>query len=109
MESSDAFMKNMATKMFGKFEKYWYEFSTIMDIATILDPCYKYQFVKWAYTKVYDDSYDIELRLLKEKLFALYGEYAKSSKGLFTSSNPTSSNAQATSNVESQSDSLMEV
>lgn len=32
------------------------------------------------------------------------GEYAKSSKGLSTSSSPTSSNAQATLNVESRSD-----
>ncbi|KAJ8424487.1 hypothetical protein Cgig2_000526 [Carnegiea gigantea] len=88
--------------------KYWSEFSIIMAIATILDLHYKYQFTELAYKKVYDDSYDIGLRLLKEKLFALYGEYAKSFKGSFISSNPTSSNAQATSNVESQSDSFME-
>ena len=109
MESSDAFMKNMATKMFGKFEKYWSEFSTIIAIATVLDHCYKYKFAEWAYKKVYGDSYDIELRLLKEKLFALYGECIKSSMGSFRSCDPTSSNAQATSNVEFQSDSFMEV
>lgn len=90
MENSDTFMRNMATKMFGKFEKFWSECSTIMAITTILDPRYKCQFAEWAYKKVYGDSYDIELRLLKEKLIKLHGEYAKSSKGPSTSSNPTS-------------------
>jgi len=47
MKSDDAFMRNMVTRMFGKFEKYWCEFSTIMAIAIILDPCYKYQFMEW--------------------------------------------------------------
>jgi len=52
MESGDAFMRHMATRMFDRFENHWYEFSTIMAIATILDPCYKYQFIEWTYKKV---------------------------------------------------------
>jgi len=109
MESSDAFMRNMAIKMFAKFEKYWSEFSTIMAIATVLDPRYKYQFAEWAYKRVYGDGYSIELSLLKNKLFALYDEYTKSFKGLSPSSNPSSSSAQSTLNVESQSNSFMKV
>jgi len=42
LEDSDAFMRNMTSKMFTKFEKYWADFSTIMDIAGILDPRYKF-------------------------------------------------------------------
>ena len=61
MESSNAFIRNMATKLFAKFEKYWSEFSTIMAIATVLDPHSKYQFVVWAYKRVYGDGYGIEL------------------------------------------------
>ena len=109
MESSDTFMRNMATKMFGKFEKYWSEFSTIMAIATILDPRYKYQFAEWAYKKVYGDRYGIELSLFKEKLFALYGEYTKNSQGSSQSPYPSSSKAQGTLNMESQSNSFMQV
>lgn len=46
MDKGDGFMKNMATRMFAKFEKYWAAFSTIMAISTILDPRYKFQFAK---------------------------------------------------------------
>ena len=81
----------------------------MMAIVTVLDPRYKYPFAKWAYKKVYGDSYDSELSLLKEKLFALYGGYTKNSKGSSSSSNPTFSNAQVSSNVETQSDSFMQV
>lgn len=90
MESGDTFMRNIATRMFAKFKKYWSEFSTIMAIAAILDPCYKYQFIEWTYKKVYSDNSAIELRLFKDKFFALYAKYAKSSKGSSPSPNPSS-------------------
>ena len=98
MKSSDAFMRNMATKMFAKFEKYWCEFSAIMAIATVLDPRYKYQFAEWTYMNVYGDSYGIELSLFKKKLFALHGEYTRNSQESSQSSNPSFSNAQGTLN-----------
>jgi len=84
-------------------------FSTIIAITTVSNPHYKYQFAEWAHKKVYGDSYGIELSLLKEKLFALYGEYTKNSQGSSQSPSPSSNNAQGTLNVESQSNSFMMV
>ena len=88
LEGGDTFMRNMASKMFTKFEKYWADFSTIMAIAGILDPRYKFQFADWAYKKIYVGTHDVELGLLKDKLFALYDEYAKASN-LASSSTPS--------------------
>ena len=62
--------------------------------------------LSWHY---YGDSYGIKLSMLKEKFFRLYGEYTENSKGSSQSPNPSSSNAQGTSNVESQSNSFMKV
>ncbi|OMO79155.1 hypothetical protein COLO4_24531 [Corchorus olitorius] len=45
----DDYMKNMATRMFAKFEKYWSDFSLILAIAVTLDPRYKLQFVEYSY------------------------------------------------------------
>ena len=42
LEGDDAFTRNMTSRMFTKFEKYWADFSTIMAIAGILYPHYKY-------------------------------------------------------------------
>jgi len=88
MESRDAFLNSMETRMFTKFEKYWSKFSAIIVIAAILDPRYKLQFAKWAYEKVWDDNYNVELGLLKDRLFAMWESnipsYAKYSTSAIT-------------------------
>lgn len=99
-------MKNMATRMFAKLEKYWAEFSTIMATSIILDPRYKFQFAKWTYRRVYGDSNEIELSLLKDKLFTLFDEYANSSIGSNSATKKYCNTSQA-SNVEG-SNPLME-
>uniref|UniRef100_A0A803LPP1 hAT-like transposase RNase-H fold domain-containing protein n=2 Tax=Chenopodium quinoa TaxID=63459 RepID=A0A803LPP1_CHEQI len=43
IESVDSFVRKMALRMWGKFEKYWSDFSPIMAIATIMDPRFKFQ------------------------------------------------------------------
>jgi len=108
MENGDGFIKSIATRMFAKFEKYLGEFSTIIAISTILDPQYKFQFAESAYKRVYWDSYEIELSLLKDKLFGLFDEYAKNSNGLHSTTKLSSSTSHA-SNLEEVSNPLMEV
>jgi len=106
MEKGDGFMKDMATRMYGKFEKYWAEFSTIMAIATILDPRYKFHFPEWAFKRIYGADHVIGLSLLKDKLFCLFDEYSKSTKGSAT--DMPSSHCEA-ANVGKVSNPLMQV
>ncbi|KAK9668313.1 hypothetical protein RND81_13G050600 [Saponaria officinalis] len=84
--SKDGFIKNMAAKMFVKFDKYWSTFSTIMAIEVIFDPRYKFNVVDWAYKKFFGDSYNLELDLFKAKLFELYNEYVLLASDLTPSS-----------------------
>lgn len=74
-ENGDTFIKNMAKNMHLKFDKYWCEFSTIMGIAIVFDPRYKFHFIEWAFKKIYGSSFDVELDLFKKKLFSLFDEY----------------------------------
>ncbi|KAL3501876.1 hypothetical protein ACH5RR_036325 [Cinchona calisaya] len=74
----------MATQMYGKFEKYWYEFSLILAMAVVFDPWYKFQIVEFFYKKLYGDKtleYCRECAKVKVKLFLLFELYMnKSSK-----------------------------
>ncbi|KAL2895357.1 Zinc finger BED domain-containing protein RICESLEEPER 2 [Bienertia sinuspersici] len=76
MGSTDKFMNKMANKMYEKFSKYWANFSTIMAVAVVLDPRFKFQFVEWAYKRVYGEfEYESELSKFKDKFNALYDAY----------------------------------
>ncbi|KAL6540732.1 hypothetical protein OROMI_024615 [Orobanche minor] len=61
LESKDEFIKSMATKMHLKFDKYWSQFSTIMAIAVVFDPRYKFHVIEWAYKKIYGSDSELEL------------------------------------------------
>ncbi|XP_061340052.1 zinc finger BED domain-containing protein RICESLEEPER 1-like [Gastrolobium bilobum] len=76
LKSDDAYIVNMAEKMFTKFDKYWSEFSMILAIAVILDPRYKMSFVEWCYNKLYGDDGVNESTKVKDKLVSLFNEYA---------------------------------
>lgn len=103
MESNDKFIKDMAFKMHLKFDKYWSDFSTIMGIAVVFDPRYKFQVIEWAFKKIYGSTSDVEIDLFKKKLFALFDEYvAISSK---TKTNESSS--QSTKGVDDVPDTYM--
>ncbi|XP_024962319.1 zinc finger BED domain-containing protein RICESLEEPER 1-like [Cynara cardunculus var. scolymus] len=78
-DSDDTFMKNMASRKYEKFEKYWANFSTVMAFAAVLDPRYKFQIVEWGYEKVYGHEYKSELAIIKKKLFSLFDEYVDES------------------------------
>ncbi|XP_057522505.1 zinc finger BED domain-containing protein RICESLEEPER 2-like [Amaranthus tricolor] len=69
MESTDGFMKKIACKMYGKFGKYWSDFSIIMAVAVVLDLRFKLQFVQWSFKNVYGDGveYEEEVAKVREK------------------------------------------
>ncbi|CAN1801898.1 Zinc finger BED domain-containing protein RICESLEEPER 2 [Linum perenne] len=77
MESEDERMKVMAIKMLEKFDKYWGASNLLITIATILDPRNKFKFVEVSFKDLYtEDNYHTNVNLVREKLYALYNEYA---------------------------------
>ena len=93
MKSSDVFMRRMAHQMFGKFDKYWSEYSLVLAIAVIFDPRYKIQFVEFSYKKLYGDE-SFEFSRVREKLFSLFDEY------MHNSSKASSSQTSASQDVD---------
>ncbi|OMO85397.1 putative Zinc finger, BED-type [Corchorus capsularis] len=87
LNGTDEFMKDMAARMFTKFEKYWKDFSIILAIACVLDPRYKLSYVEWVYKKLFGANSD-EFKKVKETLFSLYDEYAKD-VGVTSNPSPT--------------------
>ncbi|XP_028549690.1 zinc finger BED domain-containing protein RICESLEEPER 2-like [Dendrobium catenatum] len=71
------YIRNIATRMLVKFEKYWFDFCDILAIAVILDPRYKFTFVEWCYKKLYGGDYISETKKVRDKLFALFSNYEK--------------------------------
>ena len=61
--------------MIVKFEKYWIEFSFVLAITVVLDPRYKLPFIDWCYQKLYGYASSLQYLKVREKLFALFGEY----------------------------------
>ena len=74
IEGEDVYLKHMASNMWGKFQKYWSDFSIILSIACILDPRLKMQFVEFCYKKAYGED-SLEMMLLHSKLYDLFDEY----------------------------------
>ncbi|KNA13143.1 hypothetical protein SOVF_119460 [Spinacia oleracea] len=69
IESGDLFVRKIATRMWGKFEKYWSEFSPIMAITAIMYPRYKFQLVDFSYNIIYGSAGSFEVSCLKNKEF----------------------------------------
>ena len=74
-DSEDEYMRKMADLILVKFEKYWIEFSVVLAIAVVLDPRYKLPFIDWCYQKLYGYASSLQYLKVREKLFALFGEY----------------------------------
>ncbi|KNA25128.1 hypothetical protein SOVF_009420, partial [Spinacia oleracea] len=88
-----------------KFEKYWATFSTVMVMAVVLDPRYKFQIVEWGYEKIYGASYNLECAMMKDKLVSLFDEYKAES--CLMKANDDARNAAMSNNQPRESDSLM--
>ena len=98
-DSEDEYMRKMADQMLVKFEKYWIEFSVVLAIAMVLDPRYKLPFIDWCYQKLYGYGSSLQYLKVREKLFALFGEYVSNVPTPSTSSGMA---GQATQETEEQ-------
>ncbi|KAL0004660.1 hypothetical protein SO802_012221 [Lithocarpus litseifolius] len=98
-DSGDEYMRKMADQMLVKFEKYWIEFSVVLAIAVVLDPRYKLPFIDWCYQKLYGYPSSLQYLKVREKLFAMFGEYVSNVPTPSTSSGMA---CQATQETEEQ-------
>ena len=108
-QSPDPYMQQIAKNMIGKFDKYWYEFNTLLTIAVVFDPRYKFDFIEFSYKKLYGPS-SPQLSRMKMILFALFEEYMlSSSSNVGSSSTSNTSDSQKTNSTGVNASSLLMV
>uniref|UniRef100_A0A803N0I4 BED-type domain-containing protein n=1 Tax=Chenopodium quinoa TaxID=63459 RepID=A0A803N0I4_CHEQI len=101
-------LKMMAARMNEKFAKYWTNFSIIMVVVVVLDPRFKYEFVEWAFKKVYGEIEGTnELVKFKERLDYLYGAYVTEASTTTPRTRRRSSRQPNEEQVDVASDSFM--
>uniref|UniRef100_A0A803N0I7 hAT-like transposase RNase-H fold domain-containing protein n=1 Tax=Chenopodium quinoa TaxID=63459 RepID=A0A803N0I7_CHEQI len=101
-------MHKMAARMNEKFAKYWTNFSIIMVVVVVLDPRFKYEFVEWAFKKVYGEIEGTnELVKFKERLDYLYGAYVTEASTTTPRTRRRSSRQPNEEQVDVASDSFM--
>ena len=83
----------MASKMMAKFDKYWSEYSTILAFGCVLDPRMKFQFLKYAYSKLHSDATIVDEKLsnVKKDLFKLFNGYPNNNAPISSATNASSS------------------
>ena len=81
LASDDEYMRKMAATMSIKFDKYWGDCNMLMSIASVLDPRYKMEFLKFIFPQLYNvvDSQD-HLKKVMEVLKELYQTYVSESE-----------------------------
>ncbi|OMO94153.1 hypothetical protein CCACVL1_06142 [Corchorus capsularis] len=91
----DDYMKNMVTRMYAKFEKYWYDFNLILAIAVTLDPHYKLQFVEYSYQTMHGENSE-QFSKIPASLYGPFNDYVAANASTSTSKSNTSSSASET-------------
>ncbi|WOK93755.1 zinc finger BED domain-containing protein RICESLEEPER 1-like [Canna indica] len=80
----------MATRMMGKFEKYWSNFNETLAIAVVLEPRFKFEFVEWGYKKIYGSDAKPYIEAIRRRLFSLFDDYVQRSSSTLGSSSVAS-------------------
>jgi len=75
LNNEDKVIKDMASKMHEKFEKYWKQYSVVLAFGAILDPRMKLQFLSFCYSKLDSISTQKKISLVKNKLYELFDHY----------------------------------
>ncbi|KAH0652784.1 hypothetical protein KY289_030462 [Solanum tuberosum] len=76
----DEVIKEMAVRMFNKFQKYWNRYSLVLSFGAILDPRFKMQLLEHCVSKV-NSLAKAQAATIKLKLYKLYEQYANNQIG----------------------------
>ena len=76
LSSEDEVIKAMAGKMWGKFNKYWDEYSVTLALGAVLDPRMKTTSLTYCYSKIDPKTCDGKVEYVKSKLYKLFENYA---------------------------------
>ncbi|XP_050272572.1 zinc finger BED domain-containing protein RICESLEEPER 2-like [Quercus robur] len=80
-KSQNHLLKNMATKMESKFDKYWGKgdkMNHLLYVAVILDPRKKLRFLKFCFSEIYGNEVaDVIVELVRGTLVKLYDFYSR--------------------------------
>ncbi|KAL4607447.1 hypothetical protein ACB092_09G175100 [Castanea dentata] len=81
IKSENLLLKNMATKMEAKFEKYWVKgdkINQLLYVTVVLDPRKKMRFLKFSFSEIYRESVADEMvNLVRKTMDRLYDVYSR--------------------------------
>ena len=81
IKSQNHLLKNMATKMEAKFEKYWWKrdkINQLLYVTVVLDPRKKMRFLKFSFFEIYrDEVADEMVDLVRKTMDRLYDDYSR--------------------------------
>ncbi|KAK9990979.1 hypothetical protein SO802_025964 [Lithocarpus litseifolius] len=79
-KSQNQLLKNMATKMESKFDKYWGKddkINHLLYVVVVLDPRKKLRFLKFCFSEIYGNEVaDVMVELVRGSLVKLYNYYS---------------------------------
>ncbi|KAL1359242.1 hypothetical protein AAHE18_04G094400 [Arachis hypogaea] len=103
IEDRDSFMREMATSMKEKFDKYWGECNMVMSLACVLDPRCKLHVIKFYFPLIYKHEYVAaeNIEKVKNTLQEMYDEYTEKYHGETIISGVNTNSLVASSNVAS--------
>ncbi|XP_028093755.1 zinc finger BED domain-containing protein DAYSLEEPER-like [Camellia sinensis] len=67
----------MASKMLGKFDKYWVIIHGLIGVAVVLDPRYKLSVLEFYFDKLYGDTAEEEIAKICQLCYDLLQEYQR--------------------------------
>ncbi|KAI8559647.1 hypothetical protein RHMOL_Rhmol04G0189500 [Rhododendron molle] len=69
------YLRSMALKMKGKFDKSWGECNLVMALGVALDPRYKLVLIGFCFPEIYGDKAEQNIAMVHKSLYDLYDEY----------------------------------
>ena len=73
--STNDVIRSMAFRMLEKFDNYWNVIHGVMAVATILDPRYKIELLKYYFPIIYGDQADDEIQRIKDICYEMLCDY----------------------------------